>query len=157
MLSSDDFVVCEVPAVAQSTRCVFLLQGLEFPLSTWFSLPHLARISMQTYVPKPLQPANEGLRQTDPNDTQTNAVRWTAHGNASHVPWGECKTSRLEQHLHIWAADVPSADGKRLQYSSAYVLGCLCLWATASVRVYTGSTLHICVLWNDCAYVLLCM
>lgn len=63
-----------------------LLLGLEFPLNTWFSIPHLPWISMLMDVPKPLEPANKGLRQTDPHDTQTNSPRRTARRNASHVP-----------------------------------------------------------------------
>ncbi|CAB1456791.1 unnamed protein product [Pleuronectes platessa] len=57
--------------------------------------PHLPRVN----APKPPEPANEGPRQTDPHDTQTNAARRMAHRNTSHVPRRECKTSCARQHL----------------------------------------------------------
>lgn len=84
---------------------VSLLPGLEFLLTTWFSTPHLPGISMLTVVTNPLEPAEEGPRQTDPHDTQTNAARrqptGTPHmfhgGNAKHPALSS--TSEHSAHL----------------------------------------------------------
>ncbi|KAK5886710.1 hypothetical protein CesoFtcFv8_017715 [Champsocephalus esox] len=69
---------------------------------------------MLTVVPKPLEPANKGPRQTDPCDTQTNAARrptGTPHmflrGNAKHP-------AAPRSAANIWAADVASAGETRL-------------------------------------------
>lgn len=90
---------------------VSLLLGPEFPLTTWFSVPHLSWISMLTDVPKPLEPANKGA--------EANRSPW-------HTDWCSqtdgpqerltCSTEGIQNILrsaapqsaaHIWAADVP--------------------------------------------------
>lgn len=124
---------------------VSLLLGPEFPLTTWFSTPHLPWITTLTDVPKPPELANKGPRQTDPHDTQTNAARRMAHRNASLVPQRECKTSCAQQHLRVHCTSglqmyCQQKRDEKLLYRSACVLGCLCVWVTVCIHIYTGHT-----------------
>lgn len=138
---------------------VSLLPGLEFPFTTWFSTLHLPWISMLTVLPKPLEPANKGPRQTDPHDTQTNAARRTAHRNASHVPQRECKTSCAQQHLGVQRTSgmqmySQQKRGERLLYGSACVHGCWWFWVTECIHIYTA---HIRFVYRGRAHVCLCI
>ncbi len=138
---------------------VSLLPGPEFPLTTWFSTPHLPWINMLTVVPKPLEPANKRPRQTDPHDTQANAARRTAHRNASHVPQRECKTSCAQQHLRVQRTSGmqmcrQQKRGERLLYGSACVLGCWRVWATVCIHICTAD-IHF--VYRGHAHVCLCV
>lgn len=132
---------------------VSLLPGLEFPLTAWFSTPHLPWI---TVIPKPLEPAYKGPRQTDPHDTQTNAARRTAHRNASHVPQRECKTSCAQQHLRVQRTSGLQMyhQQKKRREAAVCALGCWCVWATVCIHIYTA---HIRFVYRSRARVCLCI